>query len=1601
SRHHILIDGWSTPLLVKEVFALYEAYSQGKELRLDRPRPYGEYISWLERQDRAAAEAFWRAELGGFSAPTPFRVDHVTPGEAEYADEKLTLSDESSAAIQAFARTHKLTVSTLLQAAWGLLLARYSGEDDVLFGVTVSGRSAPVPGIDRMVGLFINTLPVRVKAPGEATVATWLAALHQRQTVLRDWEHTPLVEVQGWSDVPRGTALFESLVVFENYPVEEALKQGSRGLTVGDSRTVERSNFPITLLGVVRRALTLHLSYDRRRFDDAVIRRMLGHLEQLLQGFVSRPDAHLADLTLLSADERRHMLVDLAGPRADSPRDRLIHELVAAQAQATPDAIALVFEGKSLTYRDFDRRVNQLAHALVKRGVGPEVIVGVCLDRSLELPIALHAVLRAGGAYLPLDPEYPHDRLAFMLDDAKVPVLLTQSHLEVLLPSHRALVLRLDTDWTEIEKEPDSRLDRGALALTNLAYVIYTSGSTGRPKGAMNEHRGILNRLQWMQQAYGLTGADRVLQKTPFSFDVSVWEFFWPLMFGATLVVAKPEGHKDPGYLAELIRAERITTLHFVPSMLAVFLAEPGIEACSSLTRVFASGEALLPAMVDGLGARLPGAALHNLYGPTEAAVDVTAWACQPGAAIVPIGKPIANVQIYLLDPRREPVPEGVPGELFIGGVQVARGYLNRPELTADRFVVDSFAAAPGGLLYRTGDLARWLPDGAIEYLGRIDHQVKLRGFRIELGEIEAAIAAQPGVREVVVVVREDNPGDRRLVAYFAGSASSAADLPAIRAALGERLPAYMVPSAFVVVDALPLTSSGKIDRKALPAPEASAAAERVYVAPRDAFEDAIAGIYAEVLKLPPERVGAHDGFFALGGHSLLATQAISRIRASFGIELPLGAVFEASTPAELGARVADALRAAQGVSAPPLARIAREGQLAASFGQERLWFLAQLDPDDVSYNIPLIIGMSGALDAAALARVLAEIVRRHEVLRTTFATVDGRSLQVVHDHAELPLPITDLSAISPADRDETVRRAIAAEMARPFDLAHGPVIRARLLALADDDHVLVLITHHIVADAWTRGILNREIAALYAAFVVGGTPTLPELPIQYADYAAWQRAWMSGPTLDAQLAYWKQRLDGAPRAIELPTDRARPAVRTNRGERRVIALSPELTRGLKELARREGVTLFMTLLAGFDVLLHRITRQGDIVVGSPIAGRTRAETEGLIGFFLNTLVLRTELADDLSFKDLLARVKAVCLGAYAHQDLPFERLVQEIAPERDLSRTPIFQVIFNLQNTPVAGMAMPGLALRGVAAEVTTTKVDLTLIMREEPGGLVGSLSYSTDLFDGATVDRMLAQLRMLLEGAVKEPARPLGELALYGDDERQKLLVAWNDTAADFPLETRVHELFEDRVDATPDALALVAGGARLTFRELEQRSNRLANHLRKRGVGPDVVVGLLADRSAAMVVGLLGILKAGGAYVPLDPTYPKPRLAQILGEAGSTIVVTAAASLAVGLDAEGLALSIVRLDADADALAAESDARPDVDVADHHLAYVLFTSGSTGKPKGVAIEHRQLVNYVRGVAQRLALPAGASYAHISTFAADLGNTVLFPPLCLGGTL
>ncbi len=1600
SAHHLILDGWSNPIVLFEVFGLYEARIHGRELRLERARPYGEYIAWLQKQDAGKAEAFWRARLAGLTAPTPLPPGDVVAGAApspRFGERRREIGGPLLASLQELVRGHGLTLSTVLQGAWALLLARTSGEDDVLFGATVSGRSAPVPGIDRMVGMFINTVAVRVTVPRDETVLAWLKGLHRGQGELSEVEHTPLVSVQGWSAIPRGTPLFESLVVFENYPLDplvatqpapaSAVDAPRKRLSFTEPASSETPPYPLTLVAALRKTLTLALGFDAQRFAPAAVDRLLGHLVVLLEGLVAGPERRVGDLSPLADEERRALLVDRNATASAYPRDASLQSLFEAEADAHPEALAVVFGDRTLTYGELDRRCNQLAHHLAARGVGAGTPVGILAVRSIEMIVGVLAILKAGGAYVPLDPDYPAERLAFLLDDAAVRLIVGTGDFPAAFASRDRV--RLDVDAEAIARASEARLgDVGAGAL-GLAYVMYTSGSTGRPKGVAVPHRAVVRLVKGT--SYARFAADEVfLQLAPLAFDASTLEIWGPLLNGGRLVVA-PAAMPSLAEIGALIRAHGVTTLWLTAGLFNA-MVDHHVEGLATLRQLLTGGDTLSVPHVRAALDALPGVAIINGYGPTE---GTTFTACHTitradvdGA--IPIGRPLANTRVYLLDDHRALVPTGAFGELYVGGDGLALGYLGSPELTRERFVPSPFAE--GERLYRTGDLARWLPDGSLAFGGRRDFQVKIRGFRIELGEIEVVLGEHPAIGACAVLAREDHPGDKRLVAYVVGREGVAPGGAELSRYLAERLPVHLYPSAFVALAALPITANGKIDRRALPAPDAAAHRERAYVAPRGPVEETLAGIFAEVLKVPS--VGAHDGFFELGGHSLLATQAVTRIRGAFGIELPLRALFEAPSPAELAARVSG-LRS--GASLPPLVPVPRDRKLRLSFAQERLWLVDQIDPGNPAYNVPEPLRLLGPLDSAALERALHEVVRRHEVLRTTLATASGLPVQIIHQEVAFWGGVTDLAALPEAEREPSARAQAAEEARRPFDLARGPLLRARLIRLAAEDHFLLLTMHHVVSDAWTRGIMSHEIRAIYEAFCRGEPSPLPELPIQYADFAEWQRGWLQGEVLDQQLAYWKQKLEGAPLALELPTDRPRPAVQTFHGASRGLALAKETTKALTDLARKEGVTLYMALLTALDLLLYRYTGQPDVVVGTSIAGRTQAETERLVGFFVNALVLRTTIDEDATLRSLLQQVRETCLGAYAHQDMPFERLVHELAPAADRSRAPLFQVIFTMQNAPRAGLALPGLEIRSLGGGSTTAKYDLTFLMSEIDGRLVGSIEFNTDLFDEATIDRLLRQLSTLLVAMPRSLDRKVREISILPEDERARLLVAWNAGGEAVASEACLHDLFEAQVDLTPEALALVAGSARLTYAELDRRANQLAHHLRGLGVGPESVVGLCLDRSAEVIVGLLGILKSGGAYLPLEPGYPAARLAQILGEAGATIVVTQAA-LAASLPA---GVKAILVDAEAQALAAEPADRPDTEVTSHHLAYVLFTSGSTGRPKGVAVEHRQLVSYTRGVSERLALPAGASYAHVSTFAADLGNTVLFPPLVSGGTL
>ena len=1093
--------------------------------------------------------------------------------------------------------------------------------------------------------------------------------------------------------------------------------------------------------------------------------------------------------------EKRALLAKLLREkgRKPDPAETPVHRLFEAQASRTPGATAVSDGSETLTYADLNARANRLARHLRGLGVGPELMVGLCAERGVGMVVGLLGILKAGGAYVPLDPGFPPGRLAFMLDDARVPVLLTQGPLVPRLAGHEAKVVLLDRPDAFAAEGADN-LEGGADG-SNLAYAIYTSGSSGQPKGVLVPHRALSNFLLSMAKEPGLSAADVLLAVTTLSFDIAALELFLPLVVGAQVDVAPREVAADGRRLAERLKTSGATVLQATPATWRMLL-ESGWEGGAGLTAL-CGGEALHRDLAERLLGRVK--ALWNLYGPTETTVWSTLARVEAGEGPVSIGRPVARTRAYVLDAGLRPVPVGVAGELYLAGAGLARGYHERPALTAERFLVDPFSDRPDARMYRTGDLARYRADGALDCLGRVDGQVKVRGFRIELGEVESALAGHPSVRESAAAARDDASGEKRLLAYVVprGDAPAESDL---RAWLKDRLPEYMVPSVFVTLDALPLTPNGKVDRKALPEPEPDRPPDPGReIPPRGPIEEALAGLWAEALGR--ERVGAHDDFFEAGGHSLLAAHLLARVRDTFGTDLPLKALFDAPTVAGLGRQVEDALRSGAGVASPPLVRVERDGPPPASFAQQRMWFLDQLDPGSPAYNIAAAVRLEGALDVDALRRAFAGVAARHEALRTTLRNDKGLPVQVIAAETPIDVPVVDLTTVGPEAREAEAVRLVREESWRPFDLANGPLWRARLYRVGGDDHLLALTLHHAAADGWSIGVLIRDAAALYEGFTSGRPATLPDLPVQYADHAAWQRDWLRGDVLDAHLGHWREALAGLP-TLEVPTDRPRPAKPSGRGATAYRTFDAELTAAVKALGRKEGATLFMTLLAGFEALLGRYSGQADFAVGTPIAGRTRSETEGLIGYFANTLVLRADLAGDPGFRALLGRVKARALDAYARQDLPFDHLVEAVRPDRDPSRSPLFQAMFVLQNAPLPALKTERLALTPVDVESVAAKFDLTLSVTESAGSLLAALEYATDLFDRATADRMLAHLETLLRSAAADPEAPVSTLPMLTEAE-QRTLAGWNAAVDEPDPAADLDGLSDDELDALLDRL------------------------------------------------------------------------------------------------------------------------------------------------------------------------------------------------------
>ncbi|PSB59548.1 non-ribosomal peptide synthetase [Chamaesiphon polymorphus] len=1597
SYHHLLIDGWSLPTLIQEVFAYYEAAIQGETLTLDLPRPYRDYVVWREKQDVESANRFWQQYLQGIDTPTPVPIRLKTSAQQPiYQTIDRQLSESTTAQIQEFARRHQLTLNTVFQGVWGLLLARYSGESEALFGATVSGRPPVLTGVETMVGLFINAVPVRIALPAHTRVLEWLQGIQQQQLAAQAYDYSSLVDIQGVSEVPRGLSLFDTLLVFENYPISESLQSQQLSLDVSDIHSFEQTNYPLTLVAIPSGQLTLQANYDASQFEYAAIERLLGHFQQLLLAVVTHPDWEIEQLSLLTEAEVAEL--QQWQPQPQAPSQLCLHQAFDRQVSLNPERIAVVCGTESLSYAALNHRANRLAHYLQSLGVAAETLVGIYMERSIDLIVSTLAIVKAGGAYVPLDPTTPVARLSLMLDDTQLPILLTQADLLAQLPTTTATTICVDRDWQLWASASDSN-PTPAITPASLAYIIYTSGSTGVPKGVMIPHQGI-TRLVLDTNYVSLNASDRIAQAANTAFDAATFEIWGALLNGAQIVIIPRSVLLDPTELAMLLQEQEITVL-FLTTALFNRMASLVPTAFARLRCLLMGGEAIDPVSVRAILATAPPEQLIHVYGPTES-TTFTSWyriSDVPATATnIPIGRPVAQTEILILDRQLQQVPVGIPGELHIGGSGLARGYWQRPELTAEKFIPHPWGE-PGALLYKTGDLVRYLPSGEIEYLDRIDQQVKIRGFRIELGEIEAVLSQHPGILQVSVQAQAIESGAKQLVAYIVSRSSAELSPSELRQFLATRLPDYMIPAMFMPLSALPLTPNGKVDKRSLPAPDRSQAIGASYVAPRTELEQQLAQIWSEVLGTI--QIGIFNSFFDLGGHSLIATQLISRIRRNCQVELSLQTLFNMPTIAELATEIERGRTPS--CNTLPLVSIDRDRLLPLSFAQQRLWFLQQLDPQSTAYHIPIALRLQGNLDVNALQQSLQAIVQRHESLRTNFALdSSGQPYQSMRSTVTVPLPTIDVRHLGAAPA-AAIAAATSSVNDTIFDLTTDLLLRAQLLQLGADEYLLLFCIHHISADGWSMGIIIRELVALYTAAIEGQAASLPELAIQYADFAHWQRQLLTGDLRQQQLAYWQQQLANLT-PLELPTDRPRPAVQTTSGATQEFALSAELSRSLVKLSQQTGTTLFMTLLAAFQILLSRYSGQMDIAVGSPIANRNREEIEHLIGFFVNTLVLRTDLSGSPTFRELANRVRQTTLAAYEHQDLPFEIIVEALQPDRDLSHSPLFQVMFVLQNAPTSELKLPGLNLSAVATPTTIAKFDLTLAIAEPANsddaasGLTGVWEYNTDLFDLATIDRMSGHFEQLLSAIVNNPDGAICQLQPIAPAEIAQLGLFSQGVEQFVATDRCIHQLIADRAIAQPTAIAVVWGDLQLTYAELDARSNQLAHYLQDVGVRAETVVGICVERSLELIVGLLGILKAGGAYVPIDPSYPAARLAAILADTQMPVLLTQASLVAQLPEHQA---QVVCLDRDWATIATNtSNPCPNL-VTAARLAYIVYTSGSTGTPKGVMIPHRGLLNLVAWHHTAFAVTAADRATQLAGIAFDAAGWEIWPYLAAGATL
>src|ERR1051326_2699136 len=1615
TMHHIVSDGWSMGVLLKELSVLYDAFRRGQ----DDPLPeldvqYADYAvwqrKWMERGTLERQTEYWKRTMAGAPALLELPWDHPRPAETDYDGGfvGLVLEKELTRGLVELSRQHGATLFMTLLAGWSALLARLSGQQEVVVGTPAANRGRSE--IEGLIGFFLNMLAIRVDLAGAPTAAEMLERVKKQALEAQMNQDVPfeqVVEIVRPARSLSHSPVFQVMFAWQNVPdtklelpgIEARLFSAGDGLAKFDLELGLRQAGDVIVGG---------MTYATSLFERATVERYVEYFRKQLEAMVADEQRPYDSVSLLGEAERNQVVHDWNGAVQAYPRGKCVHELFEEQAEGTPDAMAVTYEDEQLTYRELNRRCNRLAHDLRKLGVKAEERVAVCLNGGLETAIALMGVLKAGGVYVPLDPGYPAERLAFMLNDSAPVALLTESHLQKELTAlHDGMpVVNVRDAACSGGQECERNLQTGdqGLGSGRLAYVIYTSGSTGTPKGVMVEHGELVARLAGVRESLGF-GQDAMPKVSSTAFDISLLELLLPLTSGGQTRISDGRRIKEMEYVME--QARTATVFNAVASLMDAWRQwveenQNGAEL-SGLRMLLVGGEPVSQRMLRGLQEQFPQAKVVETYGPTETTLYCTSchgWNGGIDGSSPPIGQPLANTRVYILDENQEPAPVGVAGEIYVGGVGVTRGYWRRSELTAERFVPDPFAETSGARMYRTGDLGRWRGDGNIEFVGRNDHQVKVRGYRIELGEIEASLAGHRAVREVAVVVREDVPGDRRLVAYYTvreeqqGEEGSEIGAEQLRAHVGEKLPEYMVPAAYVRLERMPLTANGKLDRGGLPKPEGEAYGVREYEAPVGEVEEALAEIWSELLGV--ERVGRKDNFFELGGHSLLAVHMMGRLQQSLGVEVAITDLFTHPALLDFATSVEDSAN----TGLPAIVPIPRNGDIPLSLAQQRLWFLAQMEGASETYHMHAALRLKGKLDHDALRRALSRLTARHEALRTTFFLIDGQPVQRITPATESSFQLREQEFRGRSDAERELKRVVAEEARETFDLEAGPLIRGQLIRLGEEEHALLITMHHIVSDGWSMGVLLKELSVLYDAFRRGQDDPLPELDVQYADYAVWQRKWMERGTLERQTEYWKRTMAGAPALLELPWDHPRPAETDYDGGFVGLVLEKELTRGLVELSRQHGATLFMTLLAGWSALLARLSGQQEVVVGTPAANRGRSEIEGLIGFFLNMLAIRVDLAGAPTAAEMLERVKKQALEAQMNQDVPFEQVIEIVRPARSLSHSPVFQVMFAWQNVPDTKLELPGIEARLFSAGDGLAKFDLELGLRQAGDVIVGGMTYATSLFERATVERYVEYFRKQLEAMVADEHRPYDSVSLLGEAERNQVVHDWNGAVPSYPRGTCVHELFEEQAEGTPDAMAVTYEDEQLTYREVTRRCNRLAHDLRKLGVKAEERVAVCLNGGLETAIALMGVLKAGGVYVPLAPGYPAERLAFMLNDSAPVALLTES-HLQKELTAlhDGMPVVNVRDAACSGGQECERNLQTgDQGLGSGRLAYVIYTSGSTGTPKGVMVAHGELAARLAGVRESLGFGQDAM-PKVSSTAFDISLLELLLPLTSGG--